>query len=1002
MFKFLSNLFDSNEKQLNKYRPLVEKINELDSSVSKLSDEELSQKTKELREKLDIDLEKARDIRDPFLPVLTKADIEGDTQDVKRKLDEVLVEAYAYVKEAAKRKTLHKPFDVQVLGGIFLANGFVTELFTGEGKTLVATMPLFLYGLFGKSAHLVTVNDYLAKRDGEWSGHIYNALGMSLGIITPGASYKFVSDEEILKIKPEEAQKGIAERKKIIEKNGRLLMSSMNGLNLVSCTKKEAYDCDIVYGTNNEFGFDYLRDNMSKSLEQRVQSPLFYSIVDECDSILIDEARTPLIISSPAADTNELYQKFASIVNNLKDVDDYVIDEKSHAVNLTEKGVDKVEKLLGIENIWENYAYVHHLDNALKAKELYKKDDKYIIKEGQILIVDEFTGRVLEGRRYSEGLHQAIEAKENVPIKKESRTLATITFQNYFRLYDFLAGMTGTALTEAEEFADIYDLEVIVVPTDKPVIRKDLPDFVFRTQAGKFNAVVEEIKELYESGRPVLVGTTSVEKSELLSSMLKKDGIPHNVLNAKQHQKEAMIVSQAGQKGQITIATNMAGRGTDIALGSGVKDLGGLHIIGTERHESRRIDNQLRGRSGRLGDPGSSRFYVSFQDDLMRLFGGDSVTNLLGNTKIEDDIPLELGIVGRSIESAQRKVESYNFDIRKHLVEYDDVLNQQREIIYDWRRKILTIVAKNVVDNEREKDVPEFGKREIDYDFSVLDREFAQNVYDQLMNFSLNNPDTWTVSFESEDNEEVLTKPLRLWILKISLSQVDFVLSSQLKDDAKIDDLEERNILQGFLDIVPHDLADFASRKIGYKGWDDFSAKFYEGEDIQSRKMELVRVIISAYICHIISLKDVVISNVEKLLILQTIDNLWVEHLDLMTDLRQGITLRQYAHKDPLVEYKNEGFNMFDKMLNQIEDNIVKRFYKVRLVKKTPEPEVSKVAALHEAPKQSLIRGGDNRPGANVSKIKTIKKSASVGRNDPCPCGSGKKYKKCCYPQYGK
>ncbi|MEA3356915.1 MAG: SEC-C metal-binding domain-containing protein [Patescibacteria group bacterium] len=978
MFKFLSKLFDTNEKQISKYWPLVNQVTAQEPYFQKLTDEQLRSKTADFRKQLGIDIEQTRKPRDPFLPSQDETDKKLQNKKEAETLYSLIPEVYPLVREASWRNVAHRHFDVQVLCAIFLARGFVTEHFTGEGKSLVAIMPLYLYALMGKTAHLVTVNDYLAKRDGEWAGHVFNALGMSVGVVTQGATYKFIDDEQVVKLKGEDGKKGIESRKKVIKDAGRLLMSSMKGNSLIQCEKKEAYSCDIIYGTNNEFGFDYLRDNMAKNLSHRVQSPLYYAIVDECDSILIDEARTPLIISSPAQESNEQYKKFASLVRNLKINDHYIVDEKAHSVSLTDEGVDKVEKLLNVDNLWEDYEAVHHLDNALKARELYKRDDRYIIRDGQVMIVDEFTGRALAGRRYSEGLHQAIEAKEGVDIRRESRTHATITFQNYFRLYNFLSGMTGTALTESEEFADIYNLEVVVIPTNVPVVRQDSPDVVYRTKQGKFNAVVEEIKELYEQGRPVLVGTTSVENSEELSDMLTKQGVKHNVLNAKHHQKEAMIVADAGNKAQVTIATNMAGRGTDIALGDGVVELGGLHIIGTERHESRRIDNQLRGRSGRQGDAGSSRFYVSFEDDLMRLFGGSTMGNIMSKVGMDDNMPIEAGIIGRTIETAQKKVESYHFDTRKHLVEYDDVLNQQREIIYDMRRKILTILAAATDEKESAKN---------DYDFKTLDSDF-ETLLGDLMKISLNNSDSWKIS--AWKNHEYLSRPLRVWILKMTLQHIDFVISSQVKDDARIDDQEERKVLAAFLDIIPLELAQVSVKKLGYDNWESFSKDFYEDSNPQKQKTMLEKIVLAAYILHIHAMGDKTVSNVERILILQTLDNLWMEHLDLMTDLRHGIGLRGYAQKNPLVEYKNEGFKMFDKMLAQIEDNIVRRFYKVKVVRRTAAKSVAQVQASKAQPS-----GVDRRPG-KISKPKTLVKAKKVGRNDPCPCGSGKKYKKCC------
>lgn len=1017
MVNIFSKFFDSNEKQLSRQWPVVHEISALEEEIKKLSDEDLRSRTDAFRSQLEFDIEHARDLRDPFLPPLRKDDIERERAEEQSKLFSILPAAYSVVREAARRSVVHRAFDVQVLAGIFLSKGYVTELFTGEGKSLVAVFPLYLYALTGKGAHLVTVNDYLARRDGEWVGHIFNALGMTVGIITPGASYRFISDAELVKIKGEEAKQIISDRNDVIKKSGRLLMSSMKGDNLVQCSKREAYACDIVYGTNNEFGFDYLRDNMARDLRQRVQDVLHYVIVDECDSILIDEARTPLIISSPAEDSNELYRQFARVAGSLRLNEDYLLDEKAHSVTLTDPGVERVEKMLNVPNIWENYAFVHHLDNALKAKELYKRDDHYLVQDGEIRIVDEFTGRVLPGRRYSEGLHQAIEAKEGVEVKRESKTLATITFQNLFRLYSSLSGMTGTALTEAEEFAKIYKLEVIVIPTNKPVVRKDFPDVVFRTREGKFKAVVQEIKKVNATGRPVLVGTTSVEHSELLSDMLKKEGVAHEVLNAKNHQREAMIVSQAGQKGHVTISTNMAGRGTDIALGDGVVELGGLHVLGTERHESRRIDNQLRGRSGRQGDPGSSRFHISFEDDLMRIFGGDAMGGILARVGMDSDMPIEAGLIGRSIEAAQKRVEAHNFDIRKHLVEYDDVLNQQREIIYDLRRRILTILSMAPKD-----DGTDTARKlsDISFDWNFFKQEVADTLFELVRSVSMKDSTTWNVEFP--DSNEELGRPLRLWILRLALLQVDFVIASQTKDDAAIDDMEQRNILAAFLNIVPVELAEAAAKKLGYDDWKTVEKLFYEEPQPDAQRRILYEVLFAAYVIHILTMGDAAVTNVERVLILQTIDRLWVDHLDMMTDLRHGIDLRSYAQRDPLIEYKNEGFSLFDTLLKEIEKGVSMTFFKVRAVRQAPESDLQKARAEKEdltsaslpVPVKALSGGNasagrspavpvaqvDTRPGA-VSKQKTVVNAQKVGRNDPCPCGSGKKYKKCCYPKYG-
>ena len=632
--KLFKNIFNSEKKELNRLRSIVEKVNSLEESIKNLSNEELARKTTEFKNRLK----------------------NGET------LDDILVEAFAVVREVARRTVGMRHFDVQIMGGVVLHEGKIAEMKTGEGKTLVATLPIYLNGLTGKGVHLVTVNDYLAKRDALWMGPIYRFLGLTVGVIQHESSFLVDwDDKEKFSVK------------------------------LVPCSRKEAYLADVTYGTNNEFGFDYLRDNMAVSLEQIVQRELNYAIVDEVDSILIDEARTPLIISGPSEKSTSIYYKCARIAKQLKRDVDFTADDKEKTVALTEEGVKKVEKLLGVKNLYasENVELVSHIIQAIRALVHFKNEVDYIVKDGEVIIVDEFTGRLMYGRRYSDGLHQAIEAKENLKVRAESQTLATITFQNYFKMYKKLAGMTGTAKTEEQEFIEIYNLPVVVIPTNKPVIRKDYPDVVYATEKTKFKKIVEEIKECYKRGQPVLVGTRSIEKSERLSKMLKREGIPHQVLNAKYHEKEAEIIKKAGQKGMVTIATNMAGRGVDIVLGEGVKELGGLHIIGTERHESRRIDNQLRGRAGRQGDPGSSRFYLSLEDEILRLFGGNSIKRIMSMLKMDEDTPLEHPMLTRAIENAQKKVEAYHFEIRKNLLEYDNVLNKHREVIYKERRKIL-------------------------------------------------------------------------------------------------------------------------------------------------------------------------------------------------------------------------------------------------------------------------------------------------------------------------
>ncbi len=982
MIKFLENLFDSNEKQLNKIQNIVESINSLEDEYSKLSDEELREKSTEFRKQLNVDLKQARE---EFETVESK-ELKKKLDDERNALREILPHAYAAVREASKRVANHRHFDVQMMAGYILFDGKVAELFTGEGKTLAANMPLYLYGLTGRGAHLVTVNDYLARRDAEWNGHILNSLGITVSAINSGTQYRFVTDEEALKLKGDEAKELIAEREKKAKDAGRLKYDHMSGVNLIECSKREAYECDVVYGTNNEFGFDYLRDNMVGNLDDRVQGPRYFVIVDEADSILIDEARTPLIISTSAQASNEMYKQFATLVRNLQNEKHYTVDEKSNAVSLTDEGIDAVEKLLKVENIYENAQLAYHLDNALKAKELYKLDDEYMVRNGEVLIVDEFTGRALPGRRYSEGLHQAIEAKEGVEVKRESRTMATITLQNYFRLYTYLSGMTATALTEAEEFSSIYNLDTVVVPTNRPVVRQDHNDVVYRSQLGKFKAIVEDIKEHHQKGQPMLVGTTSVEKSEVLSEMLSKEGVAHEVLNAKQHEREAKIVANAGQKGSVTIATNMAGRGTDIALGEGVKELGGLYVIGSERHESRRIDNQLRGRSGRQGDPGESRFYVSFEDELMRLFGGERMQALMGQVGMEDDVPISMGILGKTIENAQKKVESHNYDIRKRLVDYDDVLNKQRNIIYDLRTKILSIAKENSISTDVSLKDDIKAVKEID----------VESLQDVLDGFAVTRRDTW--DYGLLDTLKFKLNPLDISLLKKIFEQVEFLVSSQLSDDMEIDNVEERKLFVQFKNLLTEELFEKAVKDLGFKNGVEFFRSL-NPDDVPSTLKELKRVVLVAFVEHIYSIGVDPMKELSKVLMLQTIDSFWMEHLDNMQDLREGISLRNLAQRDPLVEYKNEGFRLFDSMLRSIDENVVNRFFKVRVVRRAPLTEVP-VEAQKPDVRSIGSKGVDNRPG-NVEKQQTVKKSVKVGRNDPCPCGSGKKYKKCHYPEFG-
>ncbi len=755
-----------------------------------------------------------------------------------------------------------RPFDVQLIGGMVLHNGKIAEMKTGEGKTLVAVLPVYLNALSGQGVHVVTVNDYLAKRDAEWMGKVYKFLGLTVGTIVHG-----LYDDE----------------------------------------RRQAYNADVTYGTNNEFGFDYLRDNMKFSLEDYVQREFNYAIVDEVDSILIDEARTPLIISGPAEESTELYHRINRVGNMLKKEQDYTVDEKSRAVIMTEQGVTHAEKIINVENLYDprNIEILHHLNQSLKAHALFKKDVDYIVKDGQVLIVDEFTGRLMPGRRYSDGLHQALEAKEGVRIENENQTLASITFQNYFRMYKKLAGMTGTADTEAEEFKKIYKLDVMVIPTDKKMIRLDNPDAIYKNEAEKFQAVVEEIKECHNLGQPVLVGTTSIEKSERLNRMLRLQGIKHEVLNAKQHEKEAQIVAQAGQKGNVTIATNMAGRGTDIVLGPGVVATGGLHIIGTERHESRRIDNQLRGRSGRQGDPGSSRFYLSLEDDLLRIFGSDRIKNLMGRLGMEDGQPIEHRMVSNAIERAQKRVEGHNFDIRKHLLEYDDVMNKQREVIYNQRREIL-------------------AGANLSEEINQMVEELTDDLLDQFT-------DERTMS-EDWDLKGLSEAFLQRFGLHLDLQDLD-------PDNLSLDDLRE----------AAHQQVQAA-----------FEAQHQKiGEEIfQSLKQQIM---------------------------LQIVDTQWKDHLLAMDHLRDGIGLRGYAQVDPLRAYQKEGYDMFMDMIQRIQADTVRTLFLIRL----RQPEEASLWEQRQT-QMSFSHGGN---GENQPVKKEGKK---VGRNDPCPCGSGKKYKKCC------
>jgi preprotein translocase subunit SecA len=834
----LTKIFGSkNERELKQLQPTVERINALESEIQAMNDDRLKAQTPRFKERID----------------------QGES------LDDILPEAFATVREASLRTLNMRHFDVQLIGGKVLHEGKIAEMKTGEGKTLAATLPAYLNALTAKGVHIVTVNDYLARRDTEWMGHIYNFLGLSTGSIVHG-----LDDAE----------------------------------------HQKAYAADVTYGTNNEFGFDYLRDNMKFDHDSLVQSQLNFAIVDEVDSILVDEARTPLIISGPAEKSTDLYYQVNGLIPRLSGDQHYSIDEKARSATLTEEGVARCEQLLKVDNLFDSryIELLHHINQALKAHTLFKRDVDYIVKDGEVIIVDEFTGRLMPGRRYSEGLHQALEAKENVKIENENQTLATITFQNYFRMYDKLAGMTGTADTEAAEFKKIYDLDVMVIPTNMPMIRDDFPDAIYKTRKDKFEAVLDEIEELHAKGEPVLVGTISIDVSENLSKKLKKRGIKHSVLNAKNHEKEAEIIAMAGQAGAVTISTNMAGRGTDIVLGEGVTDLGGLHIMGTERHESRRIDNQLRGRSGRQGDPGSSRFYLALEDDLLRIFGGQRITGIMEKLGMPDGEPIEHNMISKAIENAQARVEGHNFEIRKQLIEYDDVMNQQREVIYRQRREALdgSSLKPSIVEMIREK---------------------AEEI-----------ADTFTAQIAAPEEWDL--KGIRDAVFK----QFNFRLNSF--DADTLEDLDRG----GLADLIF-----------------DEASKVYDQRETTIGPEEF--------------------RQLERVVMLQTVDNLWKDHLFSMDHLKEGIGLRGYAQQNPLIVYKKEGFEMFNDMISRVKDETLGILFRIQI------EEPKKIDDLRQPKEQKLAFSGGGEPEKPKPAQRKAKK---VGRNAPCPCGSGKKYKKCC------
>jgi preprotein translocase subunit SecA len=907
MLKIFSRFLDLNQRELDRLSEIVAKINSHEAKVKKLKDSDFSKKTEEFKGRV----------------------AKGES------LESILPEAYALVREASDRAIGLRPYDVQLMASIALFEGKVAEQKTGEGKTLSAVLPLYLRALAGKGAHLVTVNDYLARRDAGWNAPIFHLLGLTVGsIIQEGKSFIYDSeysdtshgDERLSHLKPAE--------------------------------RKLAYEADITYGTNNEFGFDYLRDNMVASLAEMVQRGHYFAIVDEVDSILIDEARTPLIISAPDTEPTDKYFKFAELVEKLNPDTDFTVDEKAKSATLTEHGITRVEKILGVANLYEkDFESIHHIENALRAKTLYLRDKDYVVKDDKVTIVDEFTGRLMFGRRWSDGLHQAVEAKEGAVIQQESKTLATISFQNYFRMYDHLSGMTGTAATEAEEFKKIYKLEVVVVPTHKPMVRKDQADVIYKNLRAKYGAVIAEIEDKNKKGQPVLVGTTSIEKNEIVADFLKRKKITHNVLNAKNHEREAMIIAEAGNPGAVTVATNMAGRGVDIVLGGAMPDRpagmanaqwlktneykkwqeshqkvvesGGLHVIGTERHEARRVDNQLRGRSGRQGDPGSSRFFLSLEDDLMRIFGGEQIGSIMERLKLPEEQPIENSLVSRAIQQAQVKVEGFHFDIRKRLVEFDDVANQQRDIVYKLRRRIL--------DSD-------------DVKKEVLEK--LKNQFDKIIMLS------WP-EHESQPNFE--------------------------------------RMLVSFLEIVPFDDASIKKVKeeLEKKKLKDEIKSFMEKilDDVHKTREEQVGA--------------EVMRQIEKYAYLGSIDHLWMDHIDTIDHLRESISLRAYGQRDPLVEFKNEAYNLFEALLEKIDQELARRLFRIGVA--TPQPEIPLEQArintdrmdttgLAGGADEAIVSGESafNQPSAiNHQPLKKI------GRNDPCWCGSGKKWKRCHYPQLG-
>ncbi len=892
---FLGKIFgDPNARVVQKFSPTVASINAFGDELSKLSDAQLVERVTALRNT-----------------------IAGSVE----KLQQMLPESFALTREASVRAIGQRHYDVQLVGGIVLHQGQIAEMKTGEGKTLVATLPLALNALVGKGVHLVTVNDYLAKRDAGWMGNIYDRLGLTCAAIVHEAAFQF-------------------DRTFTNEQTSDPLLKHLRPV-----TRAEAYRADITYGTNNEFGFDYLRDNMVAEPQQLSQRPLFFAIVDEVDSILVDEARTPLIISAPVELPADQYRRIDGCVKRLVEDRDYKIDEKMRSVFLTDEGISSMENMLGVTNIYASGGgdLLNIINQALKANsKLFERDKQYVVRDGEIVIVDEFTGRLMMGRRYSEGLHQAIEAKENVEIKQESQTLATITFQNLFRMYKKLSGMTGTAATEAEEFHKIYGLDVVTIPTNKPMVRVDGQDKVYKTEEGKYQAVVRDIKDRHEKGQPVLTGTISIAKNEVLSAMLEREGVVHEVLNAKNHEREAAIIAQAGRKGAVTIATNMAGRGVDIILGGNppvpseqdaVRRLGGLHVIGTERHESRRIDLQLRGRSGRQGDPGSSQFFVSMEDDLMRIFGSDRMKGLMDRLGVPDDMPIENAMVSRSIESAQKKVEGHNFDIRKHLVEYDDVMNKHREVVYRKRLEVLMAEPEEL-------------------------RELAKGIIEQEIDMIVSfhtageQPTSWNLTEMYDAVSAVLPVPDTQ---RLTLDRMP------VESDSRTNGLAARDRIIGHLSGVAEQTFISLERSIS---------------------------------------DQTLTTQVIRSVMLRAVDSLWIEHLDLMDHLREGIGLRGYGQREPLVEYKREAYSLFTQLINSINLQIATTMFKIGQIRTPERTPMAARTTIESAPAKTMAdeprtTTEDASSRTTTPSVTSVPHHKDIGRNDPCPCGSGKKYKKC-------